>query len=120
MVQQVMPSGLKRHASPAAKWKQLHIVQWMSDIAQFLRQAFKAVWSETEHVATGNYYGVPSGPVATPFSALKDLVDGGTGDLVTHHPGIRVSGWNAGAVEETIGVLSAAFREHDILCLACP
>lgn len=77
----------------------------------------EVVWSEIDHVAAGNYYGIPFGPVATPFSALKDLVDGDTGDLVTHHPGIRVSGWNAGAVKESIGVLSAAFRMHNILCL---
>lgn len=41
----------------------------------------------------------------TPFAAIKALVDGRDGSLVTHHPGGRVAGWNAGGVDETISAL---------------
>jgi len=35
---------------------------------------------------------------------MQDKVDGSSGsNLVTHHPGCRVSGWFAGGVDETIG-----------------
>lgn len=35
---------------------------------------------------------------------MQDKVDGSSGsNLVTHHPGCRVSGWFAGGVDETTG-----------------
>jgi len=71
--------------------------------------------AHTTEYMLGNYYGTPSGGVMTPFAAIKALVDGRDGSLVTHHPGGRVAGWNAGGVDETISYCSKA--DVCILCM---